>query len=95
MTTTPLTPESEDAVAYWMSDGDDIHRDAFRKDMRLIEAAAIARDRAGLVEVVARNISLKLFGYPSWEVEDESYRESHRREARRLLALDALDEAQS
>jgi hypothetical protein len=83
---TDLTPESEALLAHppgymgvWhQSDG---RREDLRKRLAAIEAAAIARYREGLVEVVVRNMHSD-----DWDGAGGCECESV---ARRLLALDA------
>jgi hypothetical protein len=83
---TDLTPESEYLVA---TIDEDTTLDELRSHLAAIEAAAIARDREGLVERVAQYIPGRVMKMFTWADCDEATREQYRAEARRLLALDA------
>jgi hypothetical protein len=91
--TAPLTPESEefieDARLIGVLDGAMGSNEPYWRDsLAAIEAAAIARDREGLVERVAQAFWAQQYR-PFGRWDDGPIANRFREQARRLLALDA------
>jgi hypothetical protein len=82
---TDLTPEAEDFIAN-LRGAMTLERE-IRPMLAAIEQAAVARDRAGLVEVVARGLAA-IYDHDDWPVPPMGPQEM----ARRILAI---PEAQS